>query len=176
MQSTTQWWTHCILVSLFVSLAMYGCGTDDEDSTPRITPTPRIDATLLRRWTLASIERADGTVVTSDTPYTYTVTFTQEKISLEQQQILGIREALQLSLRDGCNSCSGGYTIGVAGFLSISIDGCTLVLCLPPPALANLFIGALSNASSYEVGGNTLRIGGIDGASGARLMLHFSAN
>ena len=165
MPSTKQWWTRCIMVSLFVSLAMYGCGPDDEDSTSRV------DETILRRWTLASIERADGTVVAPDT--LYTVTFTQESAATELRDRL--QAALRLSLHDGCNDCEGGYTVSMAGALSISIGPCTLRACLVPPALADLFVGALSNASSYEVQGNTLRIVAMDGESGTRRILNFSA-
>jgi hypothetical protein len=148
------------MVSLFVSLSLSGCRT------------PRTDQTLLRTWTLASIERADGTVVTPDKPYA--VMFTQENAG----QSLGnkdMQEALLLGYRDGCNDCGGGYTVGTAGALSIRTDLCTLKACIPPAKLEQLFVGALGNATSYEVRGNTLRIVALDRESGARPVLNFVA-
>jgi heat shock protein HslJ len=114
----------------------------------------------------------DGSVVEPDT--TYTVTFTQERVAPEDRE-LGAG-ALSLSAYDGCNFLGGGYALSETGSLSIGITSSTLMACIPPPSLAALFYEALSDASSYEVQGDSLRIDSTDGDSGERSILNFIAN
>jgi len=167
MQRTRPWLTGFVALSLLVSLTMFGCGSDDDENA-----NPLIDETLLRVWTLASIEMEDGSVLEPDT--TYTVTFTQERVAPEDREF--VEGALSLNVHDGCNNCGGGYELSETGSLSISIGFCTLIACIPPPSLETLFVEALSDASSYEVQGDSLRIVSTDGDSGERSILNFSAN
>lgn len=74
---------------------------------------PLIDETLLRVWTLASIEMEDGSVLEPDT--TYTVTFTQERVAPEDREF--VERALSLNVHDGRNHCGGGYELSETGSL-----------------------------------------------------------
>ena len=167
MQRTRPWLTGFVALSLLISLTMFGCGSDDAENV-----NPLIDETLLRVWTLASIEMEDGSVLKPDT--TYTITFTQEQVAPEDREF--VEGALSLNVHDGCNNCRGGYELSETGSVSISIGSCTLIACITPLSLETLFVEALSDASSYEIQGDNLRIVCTNGDSGERNMLNFSAN
>lgn len=118
------------------------------------------DPELQRLWTLTGVSEAGQSTLLPDTEYAVDFSLGGSEPGSDPPRHL-------LSLRVGCNTCTGSYAIAPGGGIDITVGPCTDVACIPFPRWASDLPYYLGQAQTYVVAGNTLtlRCGDPKGAS-----------